>query len=1007
MKGDFSRQTFRKEKHYSGVLMQQGRVQVDADWNEQQAIQQYRAETEAADVIGPTGAPADEKSLTGELENKAGFEITVDDTVLRIGHGRYYVDGILCETDQGVKLGEKDVPLTYQDQPDLPNPRNITEILDQKIKVGLVYLKVWRRHITSLEDQNIREVALGGPDTATRMKTVWQVHIFPIKVGLAKELADSLQSQAKLQKELENHPSDGEICAKLADIAKEIDKLLNEPDDSSPLKEWKDHIKPSDGGLTARVQEQDTPTGPCIVPPRAGYRGLENQLYRVEIHDGGRLDERSGKVSFKWSRDNGSVVTKCLGQSGEKGELLTVASTGRDRVLGFSAGQWVELIDDTHELNGEPGTVVRIVSVDGDTLTIDPSSAIPKGHSVKLGDFSQNPKVRRWDSLYGVEKATVAKPGKDLIKLEDNIEVGFHEGTYRSGDYWLIPARTEDGKIEWPYLEKEPQQQPPSGITYHYSPLALIYLDRDKLHAFDLREVFPALTGLVNFRYVDGEGQEASPDKLELPEPLKVGVFAGHRPMPKQTVLFQQVQGDGQLRVNKDWVDGPVVAVTGENGIAACDWRLGKTPHHQVVQATLLDKNCRAVQTPILFHAYLAQPGGLCTVVLGSDGVENLKQAIERIPPEGGCICIPIRNWRQTEPVEIAKKRNVTIKGCGPGSLIQYSGKERPLFTLNNVADIIFQDFAVELDAEKVGPAFSVGKVSGPISIEGCVIKSKQRGLKGVTLSKDCELKDGLFVRNNRFSLPNGTAVHVSEGVKTLSYVEIVGNKCECSCLRTEKTAEKTGYLPDAANVVAAHNHISSDQCAVEVCGMGKDARILLTDNQIEYTRRKGDYDGAIKIMGAASKLGAAHITSNIVRAVAEEGQRISDIVHVGDMYEDPPDEIPLRDVLFSNNKISSESKLEKATVDGFFAVELSASRVIAMGNYVEHPQPEDELSGSICLCAATFAKDEMVAAATGNVTVTQVKYEWKDESGKFQYTSNSTGNVKIENNIVLPPPKA
>ena len=42
MKGDFSRQTYKKAKHYSGVLMQQGRVQLDADWNEQQAIARHR-----------------------------------------------------------------------------------------------------------------------------------------------------------------------------------------------------------------------------------------------------------------------------------------------------------------------------------------------------------------------------------------------------------------------------------------------------------------------------------------------------------------------------------------------------------------------------------------------------------------------------------------------------------------------------------------------------------------------------------------------------------------------------------------------------------------------------------------------------------------------------------------------------------------------------------------------------------------------------------------------------
>ena len=66
MKGDFSRQTFTGGKHYSGVLMQQGRVQLDADWNEQQAINRHRAEAESADVIGLSGAP----------RNSPGFRIT-------------------------------------------------------------------------------------------------------------------------------------------------------------------------------------------------------------------------------------------------------------------------------------------------------------------------------------------------------------------------------------------------------------------------------------------------------------------------------------------------------------------------------------------------------------------------------------------------------------------------------------------------------------------------------------------------------------------------------------------------------------------------------------------------------------------------------------------------------------------------------------------------------------------------------------------------------------------
>ncbi len=38
MNGDFTRDTFESEKHFRQALMQQGRVMLDADWNEQQDI---------------------------------------------------------------------------------------------------------------------------------------------------------------------------------------------------------------------------------------------------------------------------------------------------------------------------------------------------------------------------------------------------------------------------------------------------------------------------------------------------------------------------------------------------------------------------------------------------------------------------------------------------------------------------------------------------------------------------------------------------------------------------------------------------------------------------------------------------------------------------------------------------------------------------------------------------------------------------------------------------------
>ena len=58
MAGDISRSSFNPLKHFSGVRMQQGRVQLDADWNEQVDIATYFTRAATADLIGPSGAPA-------------------------------------------------------------------------------------------------------------------------------------------------------------------------------------------------------------------------------------------------------------------------------------------------------------------------------------------------------------------------------------------------------------------------------------------------------------------------------------------------------------------------------------------------------------------------------------------------------------------------------------------------------------------------------------------------------------------------------------------------------------------------------------------------------------------------------------------------------------------------------------------------------------------------------------------------------------------------------------
>jgi hypothetical protein len=272
MKGDFSRKTFDSRKHYSGVLMQQGRVQLDADWNEQGAIQRRRTQVEARDVIGRCGAPRDD----------SGFEVGIAANKLTIGAGRYYVGGLLAENETAA--------LAYEAQPDLLDPPSWTDALAKaSTNLGLVYLDVWERHITALDDPLLREVALGGPDTATRIKTVWQLRVLPLNAtGDAAQLKKLQAQRDKLQQKLDalieaggEAEAVGLLQSQIAELDGKIAELGELPGCEDQFTEWDGLVANPDRRLNARSQPPTNVDGPCIVPPTAGYRRLENQLYRV------------------------------------------------------------------------------------------------------------------------------------------------------------------------------------------------------------------------------------------------------------------------------------------------------------------------------------------------------------------------------------------------------------------------------------------------------------------------------------------------------------------------------------------------------------------------------------------------------------------------------------------------------------------------------------------------------------------------------------------------------
>lgn len=600
MKGDFSRWSFDPKKEFSRVLMQQGRVQLDADWNEQVAIQLHQLRSLAKDLIGPHGGPEGDGfkvvscwDSTNKKPVECSGEATPEETFYVLP-GHYYVDGILCRHD-GAKV------VKYEDQPGC----SMDDLKDNQ--TYLVYLDVWERHITFREDEvraddpSIREVALGGPDTTTRAKLVWQLKLAQMEeaditcmkaVEALHEQLNKIRGQlaelrlaipptknlAELWVGLSDSPETRALVlqllnANIGQIKKQnlspitfpdepdclpgrsdqistlITRLngflsdLSEPESADAIGELRkvleDAIEPiierveaEIAKLQAMIQNQRCNRAikdihqlspahlkaradangnggsnePCTIPPEAQYRGPENRLYRVEIHTGGSTAE----ATFKWSRENGSIAFRIEKRAGS---IITLKDWWRDNHQSVQINDWVEIIDDNLLLHQKPGYLIQVVEIDdvAQTVTIE----IPADTNLPEydEDSDNHPLLRRWDQsrqnedkfgqfANGVIKVKEGNGESDWIELEDGVKIQFQENDaasneyrkYRTGDYWLIPARTEIGNVIWPGPVGNPEAWPPLGIEHHYAPLAIIEVNGGRVQVVtDCRRIFQQL----------------------------------------------------------------------------------------------------------------------------------------------------------------------------------------------------------------------------------------------------------------------------------------------------------------------------------------------------------------------------------------------------------------------------------------------------------------------------------------------------------------------------------
>lgn len=427
MTGDFSRWRApnARERGYAGVLMQQGRLHTDSDWNENLSILSDLSRTALTAVMGPSGTP----------KQAAGFAISPGAGGFSIGAGVFWVDGLQVEnrnaTNYDAQSGVLGLPAFTTGIPDG------SEVL--------IYLEARQTEVSALEDPLLNDPALGGVDTATRIRADWRVGARTITLTTAER--DALLAKA--------HCGQGPV-----------------------IPEW----ALSTGRMIATTAPAATlpDDSDCLIPPLAGYLSQENQLYRVQIIQGGSRTQ----ARFVWSRENSCVEARlALNSDG----AFVMQGAREDEALGFVSGGWVEVFDDHTLALGQAGTFARITLPDG-VVTFVPG----------IGNFGQmqNPWLRRWDhggiSTLGLELPMVA------VTLERGVQVSFTEGTYKPGDFWLFEARAATGSVIWPpYPGSATEAVLPMGWGSHFAPLALARTAGTGIgDVTDLRAIFPALSQL-------------------------------------------------------------------------------------------------------------------------------------------------------------------------------------------------------------------------------------------------------------------------------------------------------------------------------------------------------------------------------------------------------------------------------------------------------------------------------------------------------------------------------
>jgi hypothetical protein len=281
MTADLARISYDPTRQYRSVISQQGRVTLEADGNEAATIASEELRLETIDLIGPTGTPDD------------GFKVGPGNgsTGVGIGPGVFYLGGWRLELDAAID--DLSTQPDWLDRPESGGEGNF-----------VIALLLNEQSVCAVEDHALREVALGGPDSAAR---------------------------ARLMRHFLRLAVDGTDCAAGLGAVETLlaaDGLSIDPATLQLLS-------------TAQLQVGFVPgqsTDSCSPAAAGGYLGADNQLIRVTVT---AYAPASQTGTLLWGWNNASLLYRAKATDPL---TLTISNTPVDEEHAPQLGQAVEIL---------------------------------------------------------------------------------------------------------------------------------------------------------------------------------------------------------------------------------------------------------------------------------------------------------------------------------------------------------------------------------------------------------------------------------------------------------------------------------------------------------------------------------------------------------------------------------------------------------------------------------------------------------------------------------------